>query len=80
MYIFKKVFLSYKFIILMLILLALGAAVATFIENDYDAQTAKILVYNALWYEVVMVLLTISLVGIIIKQKMYKKMVLFYFI
>lgn len=79
MYIFKKVFLSYKFIILMLILLALGAAVATFIENDYDAQTAKVLVYNALWYEVVMVLLTISLVGIIIKQKMYKKMGAFLF-
>lgn len=53
MYIFKKVFLSYKFIILMLILLALGAAVATFIENDYDAQTAKVLVYNALWLSLI---------------------------
>ncbi|RXJ87139.1 cytochrome c biogenesis protein CcsA [Arcobacter sp. CECT 8985] len=79
MYFFKKVLLSYKFIILLLFLLALGAAIATFIENDYDAQTAKVLVYNAVWYESIMVLLAISLIGIIIKQKMYKKMGAFLF-
>ncbi|QKF82587.1 cytochrome c biogenesis protein CcsA [Halarcobacter ebronensis] len=73
MYFFSRLFLSYKFIIFMLLTLALGAAVATFIENDYDAQTAKVLVYNSFWYETVMIILTISLVGVIIKQKMYKR-------
>ena len=52
---------------------------ATFIENDYDSQTAKVLVYNAIWYEVVMVFLTISLMGIIYKRKMWKKLGAFVF-
>ncbi len=76
---FSKLFLSYYFVIFMLFVLAVASAVATFIENDYDAQTAKVVVYNSVWYEAVMISLCISLIGIIIKSRMYRKMGAFVF-
>lgn len=69
----EKLFFSYKFMLFMLFLLGFGAGVATFIESIYDTQSAKIAVYDALWYEGVMLLLTLSLIGIMYKQKMWKK-------
>jgi len=68
-----KHFFSYPFILFMLFILGLGAGVATFIESAYDTQSAKVVVYDALWYEGVMLLLTLSLLGIIYKNKMWKK-------
>lgn len=69
-----KLFFSYTFILFMLFVLGLGAGVATFIESVYDTQSAKVLVYDALWYEGVMLLLTLSLIGIIFKHKMWKRL------
>ncbi|ALV24617.1 cytochrome c biogenesis protein [Campylobacter iguaniorum] len=69
----KRVLLSYKFILFLLFILACGAGVATFLESIYDTQTAKIFVYNAFWYEVLMFVLMISLIGIILQTKMYKR-------
>lgn len=69
----EKLFFSYKFILFMLFMLGSGAGVATFIESAYDTQTAKIFVYDALWYEVIMFLLTVAMIGIIYKRKMWKK-------
>ena len=68
-----KLFFSYKFILFMLFVLGLGAGVATFIESAYDTQSAKIAVYDATWYEGVMLMLTLSLLGIIFKNRMWKK-------
>ncbi len=71
--ILEKLFFSYKFMLFMLFLLGLGAGVATFIESVYDTTSAKIMVYDATWYEGVMLLLTLSLIGIMYKYKMWKK-------
>eukprot|EP01029_Cantina_marsupialis_P011169 TRINITY_DN25054_c0_g1_i3.p2 TRINITY_DN25054_c0_g1~~TRINITY_DN25054_c0_g1_i3.p2 ORF type:complete len:293 (-),score=44.08 TRINITY_DN25054_c0_g1_i3:27-905(-) len=60
-------------------LLAIGAGVATFIENDFGTSSARVLVYNNIWYETVMVLTTINLMGIIIKFKMWKNPARFIF-
>ena len=69
-----KLFLSYPFILFMLFVLGLGAGVATFIESVYDTQSAKVLIYDASWYEGVMLLLTLCLMGIIYQNKMWKKL------
>jgi hypothetical protein len=37
------------------IVFAAAMGVATFIENDYGTQTSKALVYNAWWFEAIMV-------------------------
>ena len=68
-----KFFISYKFALCLLFILAAGAGVATFLESIYDTQTAKILVYEARWYECVMGAATLSLLGIIIKTKMWRR-------
>jgi len=68
-----NLFLSYGFIIFMLLVLAVAAGSATFLESFYDTQTAKILVYDALWFEAVMLCLAVSLTGVVIKTKMYRK-------
>lgn len=72
--ILKKLFFSYPFILFMLFVLGLGAGIATFVESVYDTQSAKVLVYDAWWYEGIMLLLTLSLIGIIYKNKMWKKL------
>jgi cytochrome c-type biogenesis protein CcsB len=66
------IFFSFKTTLILLAMLALGATVATFIENDYGTSTARILVYNNIWYETVMVLTAINLIGMIRKFKMWK--------
>ena len=55
-------------------LFAFGAIVgaATFIENDYGTQTARALVYKALWFEVFLAYFVAILAYNIIKYKSYK--------
>jgi len=68
-----KGFFSYPFIIVMLFILGAAAGVATFVESTYDVQTARVLIYDAFWYEVVMVALTLSMIGVMYKSKMWYK-------
>ena len=58
---------------ILLIILGVGAGIATFIENDYGAQTAQIVVYTTKWYEATMVLFIINMLGIMYRFKMWKK-------
>lgn len=46
---------------------------ATFLESMYDTQTAKIFVYNALWFEVLLTFLGINLIGNIFTYRLYKR-------
>ncbi|NQY11558.1 MAG: cytochrome c biogenesis protein CcsA [Flavobacteriales bacterium] len=56
---------------ILLILFAVVCAKATFIENDFDTATAQEYVYHAHWFEFLLILLTVNLIGNIIKYKMY---------
>lgn len=55
------------------ILLAASMAAATFIENDFGADTARSMVYNTRWFELLFLLLVINLAGQIIIYKLYRK-------
>lgn len=57
--------------VVLLIILAVGAAIGTFIENDFGSQTAKQVVYNNLWYFLIFLLASINLILIFFKSKMY---------
>ncbi|CAM1341460.1 cytochrome c biogenesis protein CcsA [Tenacibaculum amylolyticum] len=52
---------------------AIAMGVATFIENDFGTQTAKKLVYNAWWFELIMVLFVINFFGNIFRYKLLRK-------
>ncbi|MCK5110345.1 MAG: cytochrome c biogenesis protein CcsA [Arcobacteraceae bacterium] len=75
----SNILFSYWTMLVLFILLGGGAAVATFIENDYGTSTARVLVYNHLWYEIVMTLSIINLSGIIIQRKMWRNKAKFIF-
>ena len=47
----------------LLVIFAIAMALATFIENSYDTDTSKVVVYNARWFEVLMVLMVINFIG-----------------
>ncbi|WP_332444868.1 cytochrome c biogenesis protein CcsA [Wolinella succinogenes] len=65
---------SYPAILVLLALLAMGGALATFVESYYDTQSAKHLVYEAKWYEAVMILLTLSMAGLIYRARMWRRL------
>ncbi len=71
--------LSLKTTLLLLFLLGLGAAIATFIENDFGTSSARVLVYNHWWYESVLILTGLNLLGVILRRKMWKRLSLFTF-
>jgi len=56
----------------MLALVAIASAKATFIETDYGRDAAYDLVYAARWFEVLLVLVTISLTLLFFKRWPYK--------
>jgi cytochrome c-type biogenesis protein CcsB len=58
---------------ILFIAFALAMGVATFIENDFGTETSKALVYNAWWFEAIMILFAINFFGNIFKYKLYKK-------
>ncbi len=67
-----KLISSYKTMIFLFCILAIGAAIGTFIENDFGSLRAKELVYHATWYQLTLLLTSINLITIIEKTKMYR--------
>ena len=47
-------------------------AAATFIENDYGSTVARLKVYNAFWFEMILVLLLVNFLAQIVQYKLYK--------
>ncbi|MEK9584404.1 MAG: cytochrome C biogenesis protein, partial [Flavobacteriaceae bacterium] len=54
------------------ILFALAMAVGTFIESMYSTETARIYIYNAKWFELMMLLFVINFLGNIKRYKLWK--------
>ena len=72
MKIFDFIF-SGKFMGILLVVFAISIGYATFLENDFDAKTARLLIYNAWWFEAVMVLMIVNFSGMIFSKKLYRK-------
>ena len=47
--------------------------VATFVETMYGTPSAKAAIYNATWFEVLLILLTINLIVVVFTYQLYKK-------
>jgi hypothetical protein len=57
----------------LLLVYAFAMAYATFLENDYGTPTAKALIYEAKWFELIMVLLILNFIGNIGRYRLWKK-------
>lgn len=64
---------STRLMALLFFVFATAMGVATFIENDYGTQTAKALVYNTWWFELIMVFFVINFFGNIFRYRLHKK-------
>lgn len=58
---------------ILFIVLAAAMAAATFIENDFGADSARSIVYNTRWFELLFLLLAINLAGQIVTYKLYRR-------
>jgi cytochrome c-type biogenesis protein CcsB len=56
-------FFSTKVTLVLLLVFAIGTAVATFIEDRFDTVTAKLMVYDARWFEALLLLLVLNFIG-----------------
>jgi len=64
---------SMKFAGMLLLVFAGVVAAATFIENDLGTSAAKDIVYNALWFEILLFITAISLTGSIFQYKLWRR-------
>ena len=73
----EKKIVSFLFSTRLMAVLFLGYAIAmaagTLIESKYNTDTARILIYNAWWFEAIMLFFVINFVGNIKRYQLYKK-------
>lgn len=70
---FYRIFSSPVLALLLLLIYAVTMAAATFIENDFGTETAWIQIYDAFWFEMVMVGLALCFVANIFKYKLIRR-------
>jgi len=64
---------STRLMAVLFILFATAMGVATFIENDFGTQTSKALIYNAWWFELIMLFFIINFFGNIFRYRLLRK-------
>ena len=64
---------SGSFMGILLLVFAFSIGMATFIENDFGSDAAKVIVYNATWFEILMFLMVVNFTGMIFTRKLYRK-------
>lgn len=70
---FARNFFSMRMMAVAMFVFLIVIAIATFIESAYDIQTARIAVYNAKWFEILLVYLGICLIANIFRYNMLKR-------
>lgn len=58
---------------ILFVLFAFAMAVATFIENDFGSLASYSMVYNTKWFELILLLLSVNLVGQLVIFKLFRR-------
>ena len=69
----QDILISTRTMAVLLLVYAGSMAYATFLENDYGTPTAKALIYEAKWFELVMLLLMLNFVGNISRYRLWRR-------
>ena len=67
----SKILFSNRLMALLFISFPLAMGIGTFIEHHYDTETAKALVYNTWWFELILCMFTINFIGNIFKYRLH---------
>ncbi|HCR90814.1 MAG TPA: cytochrome C biogenesis protein [Prolixibacteraceae bacterium] len=70
---FSSFFFSMLSSVLLMIIFGAAIAYATFIENDYGTNTARILIYDSWWFELLLFVLCINLTGSVFRYKLVRR-------
>ncbi len=70
--IFRKTFFSTRFTAVLFLVFATAMAFGTFIESWYSTETARIWIYNATWFEAIMVFFVINFSGNIARYRLWR--------
>ena len=68
-----SIFFSTRLMAVLFVSFAVAMATGTFIESKYNTDTARIMIYNAWWFEAIMLLFLINFVGNIKRYQLHKK-------
>lgn len=66
-------FFSSRLMAFLFVSFAIAMAAGTFIESEYNTDTARIWIYNAWWFEAMMLLFVVNFMGNIKKHDLLKK-------
>lgn len=69
----KSILFSTRLMAVLFIGYAVAMAAGTFIESKYNTETARIIIYNAWWFEAIHVFFLINFFGNIKRYQLYKK-------
>ncbi len=58
---------------ILFVIFALSMAVATFLENDFGSATAYSMVYDTRWFELILILLAVNLIGMLVNYNLFRK-------
>lgn len=67
-----KTFVSIPVMMILCLIYIIAIGAATFIENAADTDTARALIYDAHWLEVLYLLIIINLIGNFIRCKLWR--------
>ena len=68
-----SILFSTRLMAVLFVVFAVALGLGTFIEEWYTTATAKVLIYNARWFEVVMALFVINFCGNIVRYRLHKR-------
>ncbi|MBW7674485.1 cytochrome c biogenesis protein [Chryseobacterium chendengshani] len=69
----QDILISTRTMAVLLLVYAFSMAYATFLENDYGTPTAKALIYEAKWFELIMVVLILNFLGNIARYRLWRR-------
>ncbi|WP_089855815.1 cytochrome c biogenesis protein CcsA [Chryseobacterium taeanense] len=69
----QDILISTRTMAVLLLVYAFAMAYATFLENDYGTPTAKALIYEAWWFELIMLMLILNFIGNIGRYRLWKR-------
>ncbi len=64
---------STRLMAVLFLLFAAAMAAGTFIEDAYNTDTARVIIYNSWWFETIMVFFVINFIGNIKRYQLHKK-------
>ncbi|TMM57520.1 cytochrome C biogenesis protein [Maribacter algarum] len=68
----KKFFFSTRLMAVLFIVFGVAMGIGTFVESKYSTETARIWIYNAWWFEAIMVFFVINFLGNMFRYRLFR--------